>query len=301
MKSVSPLLAQPPLCLGQGPKRTFSREVRRLLCTFWRIIAQVFIPFNPKPESPEDPPEPEHELDEKQIDQCKGIFDKVEGTRDHLEQKAHATFTVVGFLAPVLASIFVYLIGRTSQGGVARDLAIYLSAISAVFLLLAFVSIARAVAVQSREELFLGAVIDLDNKKFRKYDPTFHARGLLYCASVNAAMNAHLAQFVKGAQILTTAAVFVCVLAAVPVGFLSSNLSSASNRTQVEGKMEVTSAQLQALHDDIAQLCRELAKQVGDNDVGKRLNRLEERMMRLERMVGNAPKASPVGPRKAGN
>lgn len=72
-------------------------------------------------------------------------------------------------------------------------------------MILSLISIIRAVSVQIRESLFIDAVIDTDKETFRTYDRQFHARGLLYCASVNSAMNAHIGQFVRGAHILSGA------------------------------------------------------------------------------------------------
>jgi hypothetical protein len=91
--------------------------------------------------------------------------------------------------------------------------------LSAVCLLLGFISAIRAVGVKENQTLFLDSVLTEDGQ-FRKYSEAFRARGLLYCASMNTAMNDHIAQFVKGAHILTAIAVLVLLAAAIPTSLV---------------------------------------------------------------------------------
>ena len=155
------------------------------------------------------------------------------------------------FLVPLLASLFVFIISRATTSGTSiRVVAIGLLVISAVLLLLGFISAVRAVAVKTTETLYLHSVID-EAGHFREYNNAFHARGLLYCAAMNEAMNDHLAQFVKGAHILTAAAVITLVVASVPTGVMLSSLPSSSpTQTKIVGPVDVSSPELTGVRDD---------------------------------------------------
>src|SRR5215213_9994728 len=74
--------------------------------------------------------------------------------------------------------------------------------IGILLLLSAFISAVRAISIRPRLTLFLDAVVD-EKGQFRKYDSAFHAQGLLFCATYNTTVSNHIAEFVKGAHILT--------------------------------------------------------------------------------------------------
>jgi protein-S-isoprenylcysteine O-methyltransferase Ste14 len=246
---------------------------------FWRILWQTLAPFNERPEPPEDPPQPS-DVDEKQVEQCQKIFDDVETTRDNLEQKARATFTMVAFLTPLIASFFAFVFGRTTPDFITQMVAICFAGASSLFLLLAFISIARAVSVRSREKLFLGSVLDFEKKKFRKYDRAFQVRGLLYCSSVNQAMNDHIAQFVKGAHILTAIAVVMLVIAAVPAAMLFST-QAAPTKAEIVGQVNISSAALMRVQSDIENISRELSLLASDKTRDEWVARLDSRVEQL--------------------
>ena len=189
---------------------------RRIACIVWQII----VPFNPRPEDITPLPDPDatHEVSESHVEQCQWIFDQTEERRVHLEQKAQSTFGLMVFLVPLLASLFVFII---SKGTTSSTLVftLVLVGLSAVCLLLGFISAIRAVGVKENQTLFLDSVLTEDGQ-FRKYSEAFRARGLLYCASMNTAMNDHIAQFVKGAHILTAIAVLVLLAAAIPTSLV---------------------------------------------------------------------------------
>jgi hypothetical protein len=189
---------------------------RRIACIVWQII----VPFNPRPEDITPLPDPDatHEVSESHVEQCQWIFDQAEERRVHLEQKAQSTFGLMVFLVPLLASLFVFII---SKGTTSSTLVftLVLVGLSAVCLLLGFISAIRAVGVKENQTLFLDSVLTEDGQ-FRKYSEAFRARGLLYCASMNTAMNDHIAQFVKGAHILTAIAVLVLLAAAIPTSLV---------------------------------------------------------------------------------
>lgn len=83
------------------------------------------------------------------------------------------------------------------------------------FLLLGFISAIRAVGVKTNQTLSLGAVLENDGS-FKTYKEAVHAKGLLQCASMNTAMNDHLAQFVRGAHAMTATALLLLLAASVP-------------------------------------------------------------------------------------
>ena len=60
----------------------------------------------------------------------------------------------------------------------------------------------------------------------------FRARGLLYCASMNTAINDHIAQFVKGAHMLTAAAVVALLMAAIPTSIMFLRTPASPVETQ---------------------------------------------------------------------
>ena len=247
-------IAEPPLPVHRG---SLGKHLRQMLLRFWFIVWQIVVPFNSRPEEIDSLPEPTVEVTEAHVEQCQWIFDQAAARRVHLEQKAQSTFGLMVFLVPLLASLFVFIISRATTSGTAiRTVAIVLLVISAVLLLLGFISAVRAVAVKAIETLFLRSVID-EAGQFRKYSKAFHARGLLYCAAMNEAMNDHIAQFVKGAHILTAAAVVTLVIAAVPTSVVLSSLPSSPTQTKIVGPVEVSSPELTAIRDDVANLRKE--------------------------------------------
>ena len=272
-------ITKPPLPLGVTVQSAWA-QVTRMLKGFWRILWQSIIPFTPSPEPPDNPPQPEGDIDDGQLEQCQKIFDDVEDAREHLEQKARATFTMVAFLAPLLASIFAFAFTRTAPNTTVRTLVICFAVASFIFLLLGFISIVRAVSVHSREKPFLGAVLDFETGKFRPYDKAFRIRGLIYCASVNQAMNDHVAQFVKGAHIFTATAVIMLVVAAIPAAMLLPDQSSPT-KTEIVGQVNVSSAALLGLQQDFEHLAANLASILANNARDERLSGLEKNIDQL--------------------
>jgi hypothetical protein len=250
-------IAEPPLPVHRGSLKNFFRQ---MLLRFRLIVWQIVVPFNSQPEKIDSLPEPTAEVTDAHVEQCQWIFDQAEERRVHLEQKAQSTFGLMVFLVPLLASLFVFIISRATTSGTAiRTVTIGLLVVSVVLLLLGFISAVRAVSVKAIETLFLQSVID-EAGQFREYKKAFHARGLLYCAAMNEAMNDHLAQFVKGAHILTAAAVLALVVAAVPTSVVLSSLPSSPTQTKIVGPVDVSSPELIAVRDDVANLKQDIGK-----------------------------------------
>jgi hypothetical protein len=262
------------------------------------IVWQAITPFNLRPEEPQTLPDSAIEPDETQVAQCQSIFDQAESRRTHLEQKAQWTFALIVFLVPLLASIFVFLLRDTTANAASRTLSIAFLSVSAGLLLLGFISAVRAVSVQAREMLFLAAVVDPKDGQFRKYNKSFHARGLLYCAAMNTAMNDHIAQFVKGAHILTVAAVIVLPAAAIPAGMAFTDHPSPAIRAEVMGPVSLSSPDLTALRDDISSLRKDIAILANSRTEEDWLKLLEARVTKLETNLSELQRAVPVGPSK---
>lgn len=281
-------IAGPPRRLGQGSLYGGAiSQVGALLGEFWHILWRSIVPFNPGPELFDDPPRPDAELDDVQLKRCETYFTQVEATRDALEAKARATFSVVAFLAPLIASAFVFFITRPLPGSAARDIAIGVALLSFVLLVLGFLSITRAVAVRPRQTLGYKSIVDTERGEFRRYNKAFHARGLLWCASSNEAMNVHLAEFVKGAHILTALAVFALVVAAVPAPFFLS-AQPTTNKTEIVGPVNIVSPALVEVQKEVSFLAKGVAK-VREQHVDIALAEVQADLAELIKQVAEFP------------
>lgn len=290
----SQFIAKPPSHVGW---RSLPKHLNRLWQSVKYVLWQIIAPFNPRPDEIEPFPDPDGEIavTEAHVKQCQWIFDQAETRRAHLEQKAQSTYALMLFLVPLLASFFVFVIGK---GTTSRTLAVMLvlTTVSAVFLLLAFISAVRAVAVKGGETLFLDSVIH-ESGQFRKYSEGFHARGLLYCASMNTAMNDHIAQFVKGAHILSAASILLLLAAAIPTSAVFLRLPASPTQTQIVGPVSLSFPELTALRDDVASLkhdVQELSKgEVSEEQfklLGRKVANLDAKLSELQRRNGSVPR-----------
>lgn len=136
--------------------------------------------------------------------------------------------------------------------GLNRLCVLILLAMSALLLLLAFISAVRALTIRGREHLFFDALIDKENGHFLKYDRAIHAQGLLYCATMNSATNDHIADFVKSAHAAIASAVLIFSVGAVFVGLnVNSSLSTEPIHAEVVGPVTLSSYDLSQLSNDI--------------------------------------------------
>jgi hypothetical protein len=288
-------IAKPPEAVKRD---SITKHFRQMFHGMGYIIWQIVTPFKSRPEEidPLPDPDPTHEVTESHVEQCQWIFDQAEERRVHLEQKAQATFGLMTFLVPLLASLFVFLI---SKAGTSSTLAITLVFVcfSAVFLLLGFVSAVRAVAVKESETLFLDSVLNEDGQ-FLKYSEPFHARGLLHCASMNTATNDHIAQFVKGAHNLTAAAILVLLIAAVPSSMAFLRVPSSPTEMKIVGPVKFSSPELSALRDDVANLRNEIQKLSNTKASADGLKLLDEKVTQLDTKLSELQKAKQGSPSK---
>jgi hypothetical protein len=289
----SQFTAKPPQPVKWG---SVAKHLRQMFRRIGYIIWQIVVPFKSRPEEIEPFPEPDPKfpVSELHVEQCKWIFDQVEERRVNLEQKAQSTFGLMVFLVPLLASVFVFIISRgTTSSTLIVTLALVCA--SAVFLLLGFISAVRAVAVKESETLFLNSVLTEDGQ-FRKYSEAFRARGLLYCASMNTATNDHIAQFVKGAHILTSVAVLILLVAAVPTSIVFLRLPPSPAETKIVGPVNISSPELSALRDDIANLTNDIQRLSTNNLSEGEFKLLEENIANLDAKLSKLQKAKRIGP-----
>jgi len=282
--------AQPPSPVDwRSVPKHFVQGLRSLGYIVWQIIT----PFKSRPEEIAEFPEPDPAINvsESHVSQCQWIFDQAEDRRSHLEQKAQSTFSLMLFLVPLLASLFVFVIGK---GATSRTFALTLTLVivPSIFLLLAFIAAVRAIAVKGGETLFLDAVLD-ESGQFRKYSEAYHARGLLYCASMNTAINDHIAQFVRGAHILSAAAVLALLVAAIPsIGLFT--VPAAPIQAQIVGPVNLSLPDLTALHNDVAGIKSDMQKlstgKVSTDDfrlLGDKVTKLDAKLSDLQKANGH--------------
>ncbi|OOG38253.1 hypothetical protein B0E51_15605 [Rhodanobacter sp. C05] len=189
--------------------------------------------------------------------QCEKIYERTETTRKFVEEKARATFGIVSFLAPLIGAGFVFLLTQSDKREATYTIALVLTTISGFLLLLAFISIARAVGVKEHMDLLLDSVLEKD--QFRNYDAARYARGLLYCASWNGGMNAHVAQFVRGGHILISLSVLFAFAGSIPLGMTYAETARAEAHHHDDlAKSDPVADQVAFLHRDLAAMHADL-------------------------------------------
>ncbi len=235
--------AEPPKAVGW---RSTPGHLIHLVKSIAIQVWQVFLPFEAEPETIPDFPETTQGINnaEATLKQCQWIFDQAEQRRNQLEQKAQSTFSLMVFLVPILSSVFIYVVSK-AKTGFFREIVIGLIFLAGLFVLLGFISAIRAIGVKSNQTLSLDLVID-SNGVFLPYEEFRHAKGLLYCASINTAKNDHLAQFVRGTHSMTAIAVLFVILAAIPTSFTVVTQTGDIARTTIVGTVVVSPASSQS-------------------------------------------------------
>jgi hypothetical protein len=284
--------AQPPSSVDW---RSVPKHLKRSFRSFGYIVWQIVTPFESRPKEIAEFPEPDAGINvtDSHVKQCQWIFDQAEERRSHLEQKAQSTFSLMLFLVPLLASLFVLVIGKGTASR-AFGFTLTLIIVSSIFLLLAFIAAVRAIAVKGGETLFLDAVIH-ESGQFRKYSEAYHARGLLYCASMNTAMNDHIAQFVKGAHILSAAAVLALLIAAIPSTMLFI-VPAAPAQTQIVGPVSISSAELTRLSNDVTAMKGDVQKLSKAAVTAEDLRTLNDRISDLDAKLSQLQRAGAHSP-----
>lgn len=239
--------AQPPRPV---PASGLTKHLLLFVKSFAYFLWQIVIPFHTQPEPIADFPDSAVDggVNESTVKECQWIFDQTEQRRNSLEQKAQSTFGLMVFLVPLITSAFLYILSKSVPGKL-RATVLVLLLIAGVFLLLGFVSALRAVGVKASQTLTAGAVLK-ENGTFRRYEAAFHAKGLLYCASMNTATNDHLAQFVRGAHAMTGTAILIVLLACIPeskAALQTTRNHQDPTEVKVTGPVEVLSKGISAM------------------------------------------------------
>ena len=271
--------------IAPAPKHFFQngfergRELRGLASRFFQILKFSLLPFQFEVAPPEDPPNPDPiTLDETTVARCEKMFEEVEATREQLELKARATFTVIAFLTPLLISAIVYLLQLNDAE--ARGLA-WAYVPSALVLVLAFTSVTRAGNVRPRLKLFLAQFLDPKAHAFLPRDDARYAQGLLLCAGTNVTSNDHISQLVKGGQILTALAVVLFVTAAIPTAM---HLKPAAPKTEIAKPIEVIDTATSELARAIQQLSQEVSRLEANVSKAEAADALRVRVEALEKI-----------------
>ena len=284
-----PYIAEPPQPIR---RRELASHIRQVLVRLRFIVWQILVPFRSNPEEIPAIPEPKNEIDPEQLEQSQWLFDQADKRRVHLEQKAQSTFGLMTFLVPLLASSFVFLISKTAGvSTVSRSLVLTLLTLAAVLLLFGFISAVRAVSVKTIQSLYLQSVVD-ETGEVRKFDKPFRLRGLLWCTSMNEAMNDHLAQFVKGAHLLTAGAVILVTVAAVPAAIMLNNLPAGPTVTKIVGTVDVASEDLTRLRADLTTIRGDLTalerSSVSPKEIVALKNKVGDLELRLKKLQNPA-------------
>jgi hypothetical protein len=112
---------------------------------------------------------------------------------------------------------------------------------------------------------------------------------------MNTAMNDYIAQFVKGAQVLTATAVVTTSIAAILIGAEYAHYRPPTiAQTKVVGPVVVTSPQLGAIEDNIALLKRDFATDRDLTDLERRLTILQAQLSELRSKAGTLMNVQPT-------
>lgn len=217
--------------------RGLGRGIRRWAKDFGDRLRHAFRPYQraPRPDRPIASDDPDGSITEEQLRLCEHVAEREASRTDKLEQKSTVLISVVAVVAPLAISTLVYLAGRPSLDGLARWLTVGLLLAALLLFLASFVAGARGLAVKGHQELHLKSVIDFEKGSIRDFDPDYFGRGLLQTTSRRQAINAHIADFVRGAQTFLMTGVALVLLAGLPV--LWSEYSPRTERPSLEQRL----------------------------------------------------------------
>lgn len=165
---------------------------------------------------------------------------------EKLEQKATTLLSVIAVVAPITASVAVF-IKQQALPVWASNFTLIFDVAGALIVLMAFVAALRALAVRGHQELYLDAVIDRNTDSVRPYSDDFWGRGLLWTAANRQAVCDHIADFVRAAQVFLVVGVVLLVLAAFPVLTVMRD-----DVQEITGTIRLSSETVDALRGDVA-------------------------------------------------
>lgn len=279
--------ASTPRFLASRPRRKAPRPLHSAAAlgrNLWHLFTHTFASFESAPTPPADITDgtPSGSFKDEHISLCQAIFDLQERRQERLEAKAQVVQGVVALIAPLLIALVVLLLTPGSGVGSPPG-ALPLASGALVFVFVALVASLRAVEIRNRQSLHVGAVVSEAAQSVEPYDPNRHARGLLWCAAMNSAMNDHVADFVRSAQLFlllsilaggTGAAVASLVFAPEPDGTAAASLEQLARiskgieglRTdrQVDQSMDARINQLEGEVDLLRTQATEQTRKVSD-------------------------------------
>jgi hypothetical protein len=244
-----------------GPSRYFAKRpgrrplslktFKRLGAIFWHLFCQTLSSYDSSlPEVPAlTRDDPKGCIQKEQVELCRLVYDTEEHRREKLEEKSTAALSLVAVLTPFIVSAAVYMASSSGFGFRERGFALVAYALSFLSLLVAFIASVRANGIRERPSLHIHSVIGPETGVIKEFSPDYFGRGLLWCASVNSAVNDHIADFVRAAQMFLVFSVMFLVFGAVPLVFV---LHPDSEPQDIKKAVQVESAALQQISVSIS-------------------------------------------------
>ena len=225
---------------------------------------------------------------------CERLAEDADARLTKLETKATGLLSLIAVVIPLTVSAAVFIRQHSLPLNAATSTLTLNIAALLCFALGLFAAL-RAMAVRDHQKLFLDAVIDPASDSIRTYSPDFYGRGLLYVASTRQAICDHIADFVRGSQVLLVLGVLLAAnsagvilfyvhedtqsiqgtvgLDAATIGVMqkgveSTNQASAARLSKIESDLEAlrqvqsnsqTAARLEQLSAEVTELRKQSA------------------------------------------
>ena len=158
---------------------------------------------------------PKGPIRQKLLVRIEQLWESAKTRSDHLEQKSTATLSGLGIAAPIVVALSAFIVKESSIAAWVRYTSLTLVMLAIGSMAMGFLAILRALSVREREELGIDSVVACQT--FRKPIDAFHGRGLLYVYTKQQAINDHIADFVRAAQMFLAIAVAFVLLAGTVV------------------------------------------------------------------------------------
>lgn len=244
---------------------------------------------------------PKGSIQKEQVELCRLVYETQEHRQEKLEEKSTAALSLVAVLTPLIVSAAVYMATSSGVAAKGRKLVLVIFTLSFFSLLVAFIAAVRATGIRSRPSLHIHSVIGHQTDVIRAFSPDYFGRALLWCASVNSAVNDHVADFARAAQVFLVFSVTLLVFAAAPVLVMLKPTAKAQEITEA---VQVESAALQEMSVSSAKTAGALAQLEKDRVQVERmegdLSALRNRIAELEKRASAKGRAGHLGSSKEG-
>lgn len=246
----------------------------------FRAIWNAIIPYG-NVEPPNDLPDTPNSISNEQLGMCQWMFDQAESRGSKLEEKAQWAFGLISFLIPILVSAIAY---NHLEGRIFTNLwTVTALILSAICLLFSFISAIRAVYVKNKETLFIGSVIDCNTGDFLSYKKDEHARGLLYCAAVNTAMNDHVAQFVKNTYLLTLLSILLFATGGITLLF--SNSQQQIVKTEIISPIKISTESSEIINYKVSKLTSDIKSTIDERAISEKNKEASSVSLKLDQLI----------------